>query len=77
MIIFCRGPPYKHALLNFAWFLILAIEQKESITAFSTLVELYKPSLKRYPFIFKINFQNKLYLSIFFFQGSVIFRVRR
>jgi len=44
-----RGPPYKHALLNFAWFLILAIEQKESITAFSTLVELYKPSLKRDP----------------------------
>jgi len=44
-----RGPPFKHALLNFAWFLLLAIEQKESISAFSTLVELYKPSLQRDP----------------------------
>ena len=44
---FFRGPPFKHALLNFAWFLLLAIEQKESISAFSTLVELYKPSLQR------------------------------
>ena len=45
--LFFRGPPFKHALLNFAWFLLLAIEQKESISAFSTLVELYKPSLQR------------------------------
>jgi len=48
-----RGPPFKHALLNFAWFLLLAIEQKESISAFSTLVELYKPSLQRDPSYFE------------------------
>ena len=47
LFLFFRGPPFKHALLNFAWFLLLAIEQKESISAFSTLVELYKPSLQR------------------------------
>jgi len=43
------SPPFKHPLLNFIWLLILAIQQKETITAFSTLVELYKPSLQRDP----------------------------
>lgn len=42
-----RGPPFKHPLLNFIWLLLLAIEQKETIAAFSTLVEHYKPSLMR------------------------------
>jgi hypothetical protein len=41
------GPPYKHPLLNFVWLLLLAIEQKQTITAFSILVEKYKPSLTR------------------------------
>ena len=45
-----RGPPFKHPLLNFIWLLLLAIEQKETIAAFSTLVEKYKPSLQRYNF---------------------------
>lgn len=44
-----RGPPYKHPLLNFIWLLLLSIETKQTITAFSTLVELYKPSLQRDP----------------------------
>lgn len=48
-----RGPPFKHPLLNFVWFLLLAIEQKETISAFSTLVELYKPSLQRDPSYFE------------------------
>ena len=43
-----RGPPFKHPLLNFIWLLLLAIEQKETISAFSTLVEKYKPSIQRY-----------------------------
>jgi len=48
-----RGPPYKHPLLNFIWLLLLAIETKQTITAFSTLVELYKPSLQRDPGYFE------------------------
>jgi len=47
-----RGPPFKHPLLNFIWLLLLAIEQKETIAAFSTLVEKYKPSLQRDPAYF-------------------------
>ena len=42
-----KGPPYKHPLLNFVWLLLLAIEHKQSVTAFTTLIEKYKPSLKR------------------------------
>merc|ERR1712020_581547 len=43
------GPPYKHPLLNFVWLLLLAIEHKQSVTAYSILVEKYRPSLKREP----------------------------
>jgi len=43
------GPPYKHPLMNFVWLLLLAIEHKQSVTAFTTLIEKYKPSLKRDP----------------------------
>lgn len=42
-----QKPPFRHPLLNFIWLLLLAIEQKKTISAFSTLVELYKPSLMR------------------------------
>ena len=44
-----KGPPYKHPLLNFVWLLLLAIEHKQSVSAYSTLVEKYRPSLKREP----------------------------
>ena len=44
-----KGPPYKHPLLNFVWLLLLAIEHKQSVTAYSILVEKYTPSLKRDP----------------------------
>jgi len=48
------SPPFKqHPLLNFIWLLLLAIQQKETISAFSTLVELYKPSLQRDPGYFE------------------------
>ena len=43
------GPPYKHPLLNFVWLLLLAIEHKQSVTAYSILVEKYTPCLKRDP----------------------------
>ena len=42
-----RGPPYKHPLLNFVWLLLLAIEHRQSLAAFSILIEKYKPSLLR------------------------------
>lgn len=44
-----KGPPYKHPLLNFVWLLLLAIEHKQSVTAYTILVEKYTPSLKRDP----------------------------
>jgi len=44
-----KGPPYKHPLINFVWLLLLAIEHKQSVAAFTTLIEKYKPSLKRDP----------------------------
>lgn len=44
-----RGPPYKHPLLNFVWLLLLAIEHRPNIAAFSTLVEKYRPSIVRDP----------------------------
>ena len=44
-----KGPPYKHPLLNFVWLLLLAIEHKQSVSAYSILVEKYTPSLKRDP----------------------------
>jgi hypothetical protein len=43
-----RGPPYKHPLLNFVWLLLLAIEHRQSVTAFSILIEKYKPALLRF-----------------------------
>ena len=61
-----RGPPYKHPLLNFIWLLLLAIETKQTITAFSTLVELYKPSLQRY---FIINLKIKVISHWYFLIG--------
>ena len=47
LAFYYRGPPYQQPLLNFVWLLILAIEHKQSLTAFSILVEKYKPSLMR------------------------------
>ena len=46
-----KGPPYKHPLMNFVWLLLLAIEHKQTVTAFSTLVDRYKPSLLRQIFL--------------------------
>ena len=44
-----KGPPYKHPLLNFVWLLLLAIQGKQSVAAYTVLVEKYTPSLKRDP----------------------------
>ena len=41
------NPPFKHPLMNFVWLLLLAIEHKQSVSAFTTLIDKYKPSLKR------------------------------
>jgi len=43
------NPPFKHPLMNFVWLLLLAIEHKQSVTAFTTLTEKYMPSIKRDP----------------------------
>jgi len=43
------NPPFKHPLMNFVWLLLLAIEHKQSVTAFTTLIEKYRPSIKRDP----------------------------
>jgi len=43
------NPPFKHPLMNFVWLLLLAIEHKQSVAAFTTLIEKYKPSLRRDP----------------------------
>ncbi|VDQ04582.1 unnamed protein product [Trichobilharzia regenti] len=42
------GPPFTHfPLLNFLWFLMLAIEKKCSLAVFSVLCEKYSPQLNR------------------------------
>ena len=43
---------------------MLAIETKQTITAFSTLVELYKPSLQRY-FIINLKLKSNILLILF------------
>ena len=43
---------------------MLAIETKQTITAFSTLVELYKPSLQRY-FIINLKLKSDILLILF------------
>ena len=43
---------------------MLAIETKQTITAFSTLVELYKPSLQRY-FIVNLKLKSDILLILF------------
>jgi len=43
------NPPFKHPLMNFVWLLLLAIEHKQSLAAFTTLIDKYKPSLRRDP----------------------------
>ncbi|KAF2367841.1 hypothetical protein FHG87_001400 [Trinorchestia longiramus] len=42
------GPPYLQPLLNFLWFLLLAIE-KGRVAEFTVLCEQYQPSLQRDP----------------------------
>lgn len=42
------GPPYLLPLLNFLWFLLLAVE-KGRVTEFTVLCEHYQPSLQRDP----------------------------
>uniref|UniRef100_A0A3B3ZVX0 Golgi to ER traffic protein 4 homolog n=1 Tax=Periophthalmus magnuspinnatus TaxID=409849 RepID=A0A3B3ZVX0_9GOBI len=42
-----KGPPFVQPLLNFIWFLLLAVEGK--LTVFTVLCEQYQPSLKRDP----------------------------
>ncbi|XP_068760718.1 Golgi to ER traffic protein 4 homolog [Montipora capricornis] len=43
------GPPYQKPLLNFVWFLLLAIERKGSLSQFTVLCEKYQPSIERDP----------------------------
>jgi len=44
-----RGPPYSNPLLNFLWFLLLAIETSSSLSAFTVLCEKYKKFIDRDP----------------------------
>ncbi|XP_040576412.1 Golgi to ER traffic protein 4 homolog A [Lepeophtheirus salmonis] len=44
-----KGPPYAHPLLNFVWLLLIAIENKQSLSTFMILIEKYKTSLERDP----------------------------
>eukprot|EP00088_Acartia_fossae_P053763 TRINITY_DN6135_c0_g1_i1.p1 TRINITY_DN6135_c0_g1~~TRINITY_DN6135_c0_g1_i1.p1 ORF type:complete len:348 (-),score=55.01 TRINITY_DN6135_c0_g1_i1:297-1319(-) len=44
-----RGPPYTNPLLNFVWFLLLAIETSSSLSAFTVLCEKYKKFIDRDP----------------------------
>ncbi len=41
------SPPYQHPLMNFVWLLLLAIENKKSLSVFSLLVMKYQTSLNR------------------------------
>uniref|UniRef100_A0A669CIH8 Golgi to ER traffic protein 4 homolog n=2 Tax=Oreochromis TaxID=8139 RepID=A0A669CIH8_ORENI len=43
-----RGPPFVQPLLNFIWFLLLAVDGGK-LTVFTVLCEQYQPSLKRDP----------------------------
>ncbi|KAM4024669.1 Golgi to ER traffic protein 4 homolog [Anomaloglossus baeobatrachus] len=43
-----KGPPFVQPLLNFIWFLLLAVEGGK-LTVFTVLCEQYQPSLKRDP----------------------------
>jgi len=43
------GPPYSHPLLNFIWFLLLAIETSSSLSAYTVLCEKYKKFIDRDP----------------------------
>uniref|UniRef100_A0A8C1LRJ1 Golgi to ER traffic protein 4 homolog n=2 Tax=Cyprinus carpio TaxID=7962 RepID=A0A8C1LRJ1_CYPCA len=43
-----KGPPYVQPLLNFLWFLLLAVDGGK-LTVFTVLCEQYQPSLKRDP----------------------------
>ncbi|XP_043567269.1 Golgi to ER traffic protein 4 homolog [Chiloscyllium plagiosum] len=43
-----KGPPFLQPLLNFIWFLLLAVEGGK-LTVFTVLCEQYQPSLKRDP----------------------------
>jgi len=44
-----KGPPYSNPLLNFLWFLLLAIETSSSLSAFTVLCEKYKKFIDRDP----------------------------
>lgn len=44
-----KGPPYSVPLLNFVWFLLLAIETSSSLSAFTVLCEKYKKFIDRDP----------------------------
>ncbi|XP_010767877.1 Golgi to ER traffic protein 4 homolog [Notothenia coriiceps] len=43
-----KGPPFVQPLLNFIWFLLLAVDGGK-LTVFTVLCEQYQPSLKRDP----------------------------
>jgi len=47
------GPPYPHPLLNFIWFLLLAIQTQSSVSAYTVLCEKYKKFLDRDPQYFE------------------------
>jgi len=53
-----KGPPYSHPLLNFVWLLLLVVEQKKSLTIFSSLVESYKKSITVSPI--SLSFLDKI-----------------
>ena len=42
-----QRPPYGRPLLNFVWLLLVAIETRQSLAAFSILIEKYKGFLER------------------------------
>jgi len=43
------GPPYPNPLLNFIWFLLLAIQTSSSVSAYTVLCEKYKRFIDRDP----------------------------
>jgi len=44
-----KGPPYGLPLLNFVWLLLLAIEQRKSLSTFTILVTRYQHAISRDP----------------------------
>jgi len=44
-----QGPPYPNPLLNFIWFLLLAIQSSSTVSAYTVLCEKYKDFIDRDP----------------------------